>query len=202
MKNARWFESALLAVYVSLYFAVSLISTFHAVVFFQLTNPVWLAWALGITFEIGQAAVIVTILADLKVDRKMLWSLIIGLTFIQIMGNMHYAYTFKDAPDVKLWAELFFLDILDTPGQKRVLSLLSGGLLPLIAIGFTKLWFHHVDYKRKVAIKEEKRKAKIAKGERAVVSDDEVQEEIDSQLSEGILTDAEKEDIKNTDTED
>jgi hypothetical protein len=55
---------------------------------------------------------------------------------MQAMGNTYYAFT--NLHDYQSWIELFGLIDEDVIYQKRMLSLISGAILPLIALGFIK----------------------------------------------------------------
>ena len=122
--------------FVSLYFIVSSISMFHVISFFNLSNPDWLAVSLAIAFEIGAAASLAAIAVKDKLNMTLVWMLFIVLTFMQMMGNMYYAYV--NLHDYQGWAELFGLSERDPIFQKRILSIVSGALLPLVALGFIK----------------------------------------------------------------
>ena len=55
---------------------------------------------------------------------------------MQAMGNTYYAYT--NIQDFQGWSELFGLIEEDIIFQKRILSIISGAILPLVALGFIK----------------------------------------------------------------
>lgn len=55
---------------------------------------------------------------------------------MQAMGNTYYAYTHLN--DFQGWIELFGLSEEDLIYQKRVLSIVSGAILPIVALGFIK----------------------------------------------------------------
>ena len=119
-----------------LYIITSFISTVHVVDFFALTNPVWLAISLAIAFEIGAAASLASIVALDKMNKWMVWLLFIVLTAMQGMGNTYYAY--DHAHDFKSWIELFGLAEEDLIYQKRILGLISGAILPVVALLYIK----------------------------------------------------------------
>ena len=66
----------------------------------------------------------------------MVWVLFITLTAMQAMGNTYYAYTHLE--NFNSWVELFGLFEEELIYQKRVLSIISGAILPLVALGFIK----------------------------------------------------------------
>jgi hypothetical protein len=55
---------------------------------------------------------------------------------MQMQGNMYYAFT--NLKDFQSWSELFDLIEEEPIFQKRVLSAVSGAILPLVALGFIK----------------------------------------------------------------
>jgi hypothetical protein len=55
---------------------------------------------------------------------------------MQAMGNTYYAYT--HLVNFQGWIELFGLTEEDLIYQKRVLSIVSGAILPIVALGFIK----------------------------------------------------------------
>jgi hypothetical protein len=55
---------------------------------------------------------------------------------MQAMGNTYYAYT--HLANFQGWIELFGLTEEDLIYQKRVLSIVSGAILPIVALGFIK----------------------------------------------------------------
>lgn len=123
-------------VFVTLYALTSTLSTIHSVDFFRLANPQWLAVSLAIAFEVGAAACLAAIVVLDKTTRWMVWTLFSLVTAVQIVGNMYYAYSHLE--DFRQWSELFGLSEQEPILQKRVLSIIAGGILPLVALGFVK----------------------------------------------------------------
>jgi hypothetical protein len=115
---------------------VSVISTIHVIDFFKLSNPNWLAISLAIAFEVGAAASLASLIALKKMNKGLVWMLFFLLTAMQAMGNTYYAYV--NLKDFTAWIELFGLMEEDIIFQKRVLSIVSGAILPIVALGFIK----------------------------------------------------------------
>jgi len=132
-KHLHWF---IISTFVSLYLVVSIISTIHVIDFFKLSNPDWLAIFLAISFEIGAAASLASLLVLKKMNKTLVWILFFVLTAMQGMGNTFYA--FINLENFESWSQLFGLDEEELIFQKRVLSLISGAILPLVALGFIK----------------------------------------------------------------
>ena len=133
----------IISTFVSLYLVVSIISTIHVIDFFRLSNPNWLAVSLAIAFEIGAAASLASLIALDKMNKTLIWFLFILLTAMQMMGNTYYAFT--NLENYQSWIELFGLVDEEPIYQKRILSIISGAILPLVALGFIKSL---VDYVR------------------------------------------------------
>ena len=126
----------IIGTFVTLYLLVSVISTIHVIDFFKLSNPTWLAISLAIAFEVGAAASLASIITLEKMNKGIVWGLFIILTLMQAMGNTYYAYT--HLTDFQGWIELFGLSEEELIYQKRVLSIVSGAVLPIVALGFIK----------------------------------------------------------------
>ena len=152
-KRDNLVKNTIVSIFVGLYALVSCISTIHVIDFFRLSNPEWLAITLAIAFEIGAAACLGAIVILDKTSRWLVWTLFILITGMQMMGNMYYAFT--HLIEYRNWAELFGLTEEDPIYQKRILSFVSGGILPIVALGFIKSL---VDYIRptKAEVIEEK----------------------------------------------
>ena len=135
MKN-KLVHRSIIATFVSLYLLVSIISTLHVIEFFRLSNPEWLAISLAIAFELGAAASLASLIILDKMNKTLVWMLFGTITLMQMQGNMYYAFVHME--NFQGWAELFGLIEEDVVYQKRVLSAVSGAILPLVALGFIK----------------------------------------------------------------
>lgn len=126
----------IIGTFVTLYFLVSCISTIHVIDFFKLSNPTWLAVSLAVAFEVGAAASLASLITLDKMNKGIVWSLFVILTLMQAMGNAYYAYVHLQG--FQGWIELFGLVEEDLIYQKRILSIVSGAILPIVALGFIK----------------------------------------------------------------
>jgi hypothetical protein len=95
-----------------------------------------MALALATAFEIGQVAALFGILILDKANKLVIWFLFLLLTSMQIMSNVYFSY--KYLGDYSQWAELFGLLEEEPIFQKRMLAMISGGVLPIVALGFIK----------------------------------------------------------------
>lgn len=127
---------SIVGIFVALYLITSIVSTIHVIDFFRLSNPEWLAITLAIAFEIGAAASLAAIVILDKTSKALIWMLFILITGMQVTGNMYYAYVHLE--NFQGWIELFGLEQEELIYQKRILSIVSGAILPIVALGFIK----------------------------------------------------------------
>jgi hypothetical protein len=133
-----------------LYLVTSSISTYHSIDFFKLSNPNWLAVTLAIAYEIGAAASLASLIALKKINKTLVWLLFICLTAMQINANLFYTYSHLQ--DYHYWVELFGLSEEDPIFQKRILSIISGAILPLVALGFIKSLVDYIKPTKEISI--------------------------------------------------
>ena len=135
-KENKLTRNFIIGTFITLYVMVSIISTIHVIDFFKLSNPEWLAVTLALSFEVGAAASLASIIALKKMNKGIVWGLFFTLTAMQAMGNAYFAYI--HLKDFQGWVELFGLADSELIEQKRILSIVSGAILPLVALGFIK----------------------------------------------------------------
>tara|TARA_R110002074_G_scaffold49912_1_gene127361 strand:+ start:1115 stop:1942 length:828 start_codon:yes stop_codon:yes gene_type:complete len=136
MEKNKIVHLGIIGIFLSLYFLVATISMINSVAFFDLAHGGFMNWALAIGFELGAAASLAAIIILDKTNRTMVWGLFILLTSFQMMANSFHA--FINLEDYMGWIELFGLEETEPIYQKRVLSIVSGAILPLVALGFIK----------------------------------------------------------------
>ena len=136
MEKNRLVHLGIIGIFVSLYFLVATISMINSVAFFDLAHHGLMNWALAIGFELGAAASLAAIVILDKTNKTMVWGLFLLLTAFQMMANSFHA--FINLEDYMGWIELFGLEEAEPIYQKRVLSIVSGAILPLVALGFIK----------------------------------------------------------------
>lgn len=199
-KKNRLVSGFIISTFVSLYLIVSVISTIHVIEFFELSNPRWLAISLAIAFEVGAAASLASLIVLEKMNKFLVWILFLMLTAMQAMGNTYYAYSHLH--DFQSWIELFGLNEEELIYQKRVLSIISGAILPLVALGFIKSL---VDYIRPENPSEAK-ETEVVNVTEGLVTEESKAEEVEAQsviepdAQEEIISDEEevKEEIQET----
>lgn len=122
--------------------SVALVSTYHAVAFFGLANVSWIAVMLAITFEIGQAAVLFSILTNASGKRKILpWFLMITLTLVQVLGNVYSSYKYlitNSESLLRYFKEPIFV-WMDLPDAQAnvILTYIIGAILPIVSLLMT-----------------------------------------------------------------
>tara|TARA_R110000782_G_scaffold198489_1_gene287506 strand:- start:1849 stop:2976 length:1128 start_codon:yes stop_codon:yes gene_type:complete len=134
--RSKLINNFIIGTFVSLYILVSVVSTIHVIDFFELSNPRWMAITLAIGFELGAAASLAALITLDKMNKTLVWALFIVITGMQIQGNMYFA--FEHLVDFESWSELFNLIEEELLYQKRIISVVSGAILPLVALGFIK----------------------------------------------------------------
>jgi len=172
----------IVSIFVGLYSLTSVISTIHVIDFFTMSNNPVMATTLAIAFEIGAAACLGAIVILNRTSRWLVWCLFILITGIQIQGNMYYAYSHMK--DFQSWVDLFGMTDSEPIFQKRILSLVSGAILPIVALGFIKSL---VDYIRPNTEKEEEAIEEAV--EEAV---EEVKEDIEEIKEDSTISESEK----------
>ena len=148
---------------------VSVISTIHVIDFFKLSNPTWLAVSLAIAFEVGAAASLASLIALDKMNKSLIWMLFFLLTAMQAMGNTYYAFVHLE--DFKSWSELFGLIEEDEIFQKRVLSIVSGAILPIVALGFIKSLVDYIRPEEEPSVEESAEEDQITDLDDLIISD-------------------------------
>lgn len=126
-----------------LYICVAFVSTFHAISFFGLANQLWIAVMLAITFEIGQAAVLFSILTNATKNKIIPWFLMIVLTIVQVLGNVYSSYKFLITNSESLlqyFKEPIFV-WMEMPDQQCnvILTYIIGAILPIVSLLMTSM---------------------------------------------------------------
>lgn len=126
-----------------LYLAVGFVSVYHSITFFAISNEQWLAIILAIAFEVGQAAVLFSLLTT-KSKRTMPWILMGTLTLVQVFGNIFssYQYMVINSPDqIKYFTDsvLFFVQDPNPQVNQVMISYITGAILPIVALCMTSM---------------------------------------------------------------
>jgi hypothetical protein len=124
---------------------ISFVSAYHVLHFFELSNSFWMAFILALAFEAGSLAALAGLITLDKISGVILWLIFITLTVFQCHGNIYFAYDFLSQKMVSNphlidnWCHLWGMTDMDQDDiifAKRMISYLTGGLLPPISLGF------------------------------------------------------------------
>ena len=136
-------KNILVVLFGLLYLAVGFASTYHAIAFFSISNETWLATILAIAFEIGQAAVLFSVLAN-KTKKVMPWVLMGVLTLVQVLGNIYSSYMYMIINSQEFISYftnsvLFFLQDPNPQVNQVMISYITGAILPIVALCLTSM---------------------------------------------------------------
>ena len=136
-------KKALIVLFSLLYIAVGFVSTYHAIAFFEISNEKWLAIILAIAFEIGQAAVLFSLLTS-KTKKVMPWILMSVLTLVQVLGNVYSSYSYMVTHNldlVKYFTDsvLFYVQDPDPKVNQVMISYITGAILPIVSLCMTSM---------------------------------------------------------------
>lgn len=140
----KYFRKIFLILFAILYISVALVSTFHAISFFGLANNSWVSVMLAITFEIGQAAVLFSILTGASGKNKIIpWVLMCVLTLVQVLGNVFSSYEYlitHSGENLRFFKEPIFV-WTDLPDDQCnvILTYIIGAILPIVALLMTSM---------------------------------------------------------------
>lgn len=143
-------RNVFLTLFAILYISVAFVSTFHAISFFGLANQLWIAVMLAITFEIGQAAVLFSILTNATGKNKIIpWFLMIVLTLVQVLGNVYSSYKYLITHSESLlqyFKEPIFV-WMDMPDQQCnvILTYIIGAILPIVSLLMTSMVTNYLE---------------------------------------------------------
>jgi hypothetical protein len=140
-----------------------------------------MAISLAVAFELGAAASLASLIALDKMNKTLVWILFITITAMQVQGNLYFA--FKNAQGYDSWVQLFNLVEEDPLYQKRILSFVSGAILPLVALGFIKSL---VDYIKPEKVESMPIEEQVESMRRVVDAHDTLIEEIEKKTNDEI----------------
>lgn len=150
-----------IGLFVILFGVVAFSSFFHAISFFGLANNTWMSIILAMAFEIGQAAVLFSLLTSKK-DRTriMPWVLMTIFTSVQVVGNVFSSYKYlmiNSVENLKYFKEPIFI-WTDLPDNEAtvIVTWCIGAILPICSLLLTSMITNYLN-----DIEEEKSSNKI-----------------------------------------
>ena len=119
------------------------VSVYHSISFFSISNDKWLAIILACAFEVGQAAVLFSLLTNPN-KKIMPWILMSVLTLVQVFGNIFSSYQWmmiNSTEQIKYFTDsvLFFLQDPDPKVNQVMISYITGAILPIVALCMTSM---------------------------------------------------------------
>ena len=184
-----------IGLFAALYLSVALVSGIHAVAFFSLANAPALGVMLAITFEIGQAAVLFSLLTNPNQRKKiMTWVQLSIFTLVQILGNVYSSYKYivsNSMENLRFFKEPVFI-WTDLPDQmcNVIITYLVGGILPISALLLTEMLTSYL-YKEENKVTEPEKQEETKEDKKEEQENEQVQEQT-SQKEEAI-----EEDVQN-----
>lgn len=152
MKEKFNLKKVLIWLFATLYLSVAFVSTWHAIFFFGLSNNMFLAIVLAVTFEIGQAAVLFTILSRAASQNLLPWTLMSVLTLVQVLGNVFSSYKYmvtQNADQIEYFTKsvLFFVQSPNPDYNYVMISYITGAILPIVSLCMTAMVVNVLDKK-------------------------------------------------------
>lgn len=170
-----------IGLFAALYLSVALVSGIHAVAFFSLANAPALGVMLAITFEIGQAAVLFSLLTNPNQRKKiMTWVQLSIFTLVQILGNVYSSYKYivsNSMENLRFFKEPVFI-WTDLPDQmcNVIITYLVGGILPISALLLTEMLTSYL-YKEEDKVPELVKQEEIKEEPEHKIENEQVQEQ-------------------------
>jgi len=137
-------KSIYIGLFAILYLIVAFSSFFHACSFFGLANNSWMSIILAFAFEVGQAAVLFSLLTSQK-DRSriMPWVLMFMFTLVQVIGNVFSSYKYlitNSVENLRYFKEPIFI-WTDLPDDQTtvIITYIVGAILPICALFLTSM---------------------------------------------------------------
>lgn len=146
-----------------LYLIVAFSSFFHAISFFGLANNYWMSIILAFAFEIGQAAVLFSLLTSKKDrNRIMPWILMFMFTLVQVIGNVFSSYKYimnNSIENLRYFKEPIFVWTELPDEQATVLIVyIVGAILPVCALLLTSMITNYLSDIEEIKDNEEENK--------------------------------------------
>ena len=144
MKKYFTKKSIYIGLFAILYLIVSFSSFWHACAFFGLANNSWMSIILAFAFEVGQAAVLFSLLTSAKDrSRAMPWVLMVMFTIVQVIGNVFSSYKYlitNSVENLRYFKEPIFI-WTDLPDDQTtvIITYIVGAILPICALLLTSM---------------------------------------------------------------
>lgn len=166
-----------------LYCSSAFVSTMHAIEFFSLANVGYLAIMLALTYEIGQAAVLSSLLIDKRNQKKVVpWILMGVLTICQILGNTFSVYKniCLNSMNELVWIkEPIFVFANDFPDKQAtiIITWVMGALLPVISLLMCEMVTSYIHSDKGDKVSELIKQEEIKEDKKEELENEQVQEQ-------------------------
>ena len=144
MKKYFTKKSIYIGLFAILYLIVAFSSFWHACAFFFFFNNSWMSIILAFAFEVGQAAVLFSLLTSAKDrSRTMPWVLMVMFTIVQVIGNVFSSYKYLitySVENLRYFKEPIFI-WTDLPDDQTtvIITYIVGAILPICALLLTSM---------------------------------------------------------------
>lgn len=137
-------QTVYISLFAILYLIVAFSSFWHACAFFGLANNSWMSIILAFAFEIGQAAVLFSLLTSKKDrSRVMPWVLMTMFTLVQVIGNVFSSYKYiisNSVENLRFFKEpIFIWTTLPDDQATVIVTYVVGAILPIAALLLTSM---------------------------------------------------------------
>ena len=127
-----------------LYLIVAGSSFWHAIAFFGLANNTVMSIILAFAFEVGQAAVLFSLLTSKKDRNRVIpWALMTMFTLVQVIGNVYSSYKYiisNSVADLRYFKEpIFIWTQLPDDQATVIITYVVGAILPIAALLLTSM---------------------------------------------------------------
>ena len=166
-------QTIYIGLFALLYLIVAFSSFWHACAFFGLANNSWMSIILAFAFEIGQAAVLFSLLTSKKDrSRVMPWVLMTMFTIVQVIGNVFSSYKYiilNSVENLRFFKEPIFIWTTIPDDQATVIIVyLVGALLPIASLLLTSMITNYLTDQEE--LKNNQKNIKLNEGEESLIS--------------------------------
>ena len=145
VSNKKRFHNLIIFSHVAIYFIVSIISTIASINLYWSGHEFKLAVSVAVAYEFWSAATLLSLTILEKIKKGLVMTLFFILTIMQMFSNMFHVFNYieiNNTTGTLTFQALKFLETIfgieDVIMQKRILIVLLGLMLPLVALLFIK----------------------------------------------------------------
>jgi len=117
---------------------ISLISAYHLITFYSSANPFNTAIILAFAIEMASMSSLIALAFLDRLRRGTIWTIFIVLVTLQILGNTFHSFVYLQEQTEMAKLLFNFLSLDNSLSSYRIISLIMGLPLPIIALAFIK----------------------------------------------------------------